>query len=62
MTSTPQSPGDRVLWILANSCGKIDRRRLRRCAGMKLADLNLILAELTREGRIGITGETISLI
>jgi hypothetical protein len=62
MTSTPQSPGDRVLWILANSGGKIDRRRLRRCAGMKLADLNLILAELTREGRIGITGETISLI
>ena len=61
MTS-PQSPKDRVLWILTNSGGKMDRSRLRRCAGIKLADLNLILGELAREGRIKITGEIITLI
>jgi len=37
----------------------MDRSRLRRCAGIKLADLNLILGELAREGRIRITGEMI---
>ena len=36
--------------------------RLRRCAGIKLADLNLILGELAREGMIRITGEVVSLI
>jgi hypothetical protein len=61
MTSPSQSPRDRILWILTNSDGKIDGSRLRRCAGMKLADLNLILGELAREGGISITGETISL-
>jgi hypothetical protein len=39
----------------------MDRSRLRRCTGIKLADLNLILGELAREGRIRITGEVISL-
>ncbi len=57
-----QSPRDRVLWILTNSGGKMDRSRLRRCAGIKLAELNLILGELAGEGRIRITGEVISLI
>jgi hypothetical protein len=57
-----QSHRDRVLWILTNSGGKMDRSRLRRCAGIKLADLNLILGELAREGRIRITGEVVSLI
>ena len=50
------------MWILANSGGKMDRSRLRRCAGIKLADLNLILEELAREGMIRITGEVVSLI
>jgi len=61
MTSSSQSPRDHILWILTNSGGKMDRSRLRRCAGIKLADLNLILSELAREGRIRITGEVISL-
>jgi len=56
-----QSPRDKIVWILANSNGKMERSRLRRCAGIKLADLNLILGELAREGRIRITGEVISL-
>jgi hypothetical protein len=50
------------LWILSNSDGKMERSRLRRCAGMKLADLNLIQGELEREKRIRITGEVILLI
>ena len=58
----PQSPRDRILWILANSGGKMERSRLRRCAGMKLTDLDPILAELAKEGKIRISGEVISLI
>jgi len=57
-----QTPRDRILWILTNSGGKMDRSRLRRCAGIKLADLNMILGELEREKRIRITGEVVSLI
>jgi hypothetical protein len=60
MTSDPQSHRDRILWILSNSGGNMDRTRLRRCSGLKLADLNLILGELAREGRIRITGEMVS--
>ena len=58
----PQSPRDRSLWILTNSSGKMDRSRLRRCTGIKLADLNLILGELAQEKKIKITGEVVSLI
>jgi len=32
----------------------MDRSRLRRCAGIKLADLDPMLAELAKEGRIRI--------
>jgi hypothetical protein len=42
--------------------GKMDKSRLRRHAGIKLADLEPIHGELAREGRIRITGEVISLI
>jgi hypothetical protein len=52
----PHSSRDRILWILANSDGKMDRSRLRRCAGMRLADPNLVLGELAREGNIRISG------
>ena len=47
--------------ILTNSGGRMDRSRLRRCTGMKLADLNLILGELAREGRIRISGDMVSI-
>jgi hypothetical protein len=40
----------------------MERSRLRRCIGMKLADLDPLLAELAREGKIRISGEAISLI
>jgi hypothetical protein len=57
-----QTPRDRILWILSNSGSKMERSRLRRCAGMKMADLNIILGELVREGRIRITEEMVSII
>jgi hypothetical protein len=53
---------DRILWILSNSGGKMERSTLRRRAGMRLADLEPILGELAREGRIRITGEMVSII
>jgi len=58
----PQSPMDRILWILSNSGGKMERSTLRRRVGMRLADLEPILGELAREGRIRITGEMVSII
>ncbi len=57
-----QFPRDLILWILANSGRKMERSRLRRCAGMNLADLDILLAELAKEGKIRISGEAISLI
>ena len=57
-----QTPRDRILWILSNSGSKMERSRLRRCAGMKMADLNIILGELVGEGRIRITEEMVSII
>jgi hypothetical protein len=39
----------------------MERNRLRRCAGMKLADLDGILGELAKEGKIRISGEAIIL-
>jgi hypothetical protein len=61
MTDPPQSAHDRVLWILANHGGKMDRSSLRRCTLMRYAFLDPILAELAREGRIKIDGELITL-
>ena len=37
----PQSPRDRILWILTNSGGRKERSRLRRCTEMRYADLDL---------------------
>ena len=54
MTSFSQSPRDRILWILANNGGKMERSRLRAATGMRYALLNPILEELVKEGRIKI--------
>jgi hypothetical protein len=62
MTSLSQSNQDRILWILASSNGKIERSRLRKRMAMKYADLDLILAKLTREGKIEIYENIITLI
>ena len=66
MTSLSQSPRDRILWILADNDGKMERSRLRARTGMRYALLNHILEELAREGRIRLTtsmqGDIVSLI
>ena len=65
MTNLSQSPRDRILWILVNNGGKMERSRLRASTGMRDALLNPILEELAREGMIRITigksGDLISL-
>jgi hypothetical protein len=67
MTSHSQSSRDRILWILANNGGRMERSRLRRCTGMGYAFLNSILEELVKEGRIKVSlgmeeGDIIALI
>jgi len=66
MTSFSHSPRDRILWILANNGGKMERSRLRADTGMRYALLIPILEKLVREGRIKTTlgkdGDIISLI
>jgi hypothetical protein len=62
MKFASQSPHDRVLWLLANHGGKMERSRLRRCMGVRYAFLNPLLEELAREGRIRIVGDVISLL
>jgi len=60
MTSFSQSPRDRILWILMNNGGKMERSRLRAATGMRYALLNPILEELAKEGRIRIaTGKQV---
>jgi predicted transcriptional regulator len=55
MTSYSQSPRDRILWILTNNGGKMERSRLRAHTEMRYAMLNPILDELMKEGRIRTT-------
>ena len=57
-----QSSRDKVLWILSNSDGKMKRSDLRRRVSMRLADLEPILEELAKEGRIRTSGDMVSLI
>jgi hypothetical protein len=56
-----QSQRDRILWVLANRGKKLERSRLRRCVGMRLADLDPILEELEKEGKIRIAEDMITL-
>ena len=66
MTTLSQSPRDRILWILADNGGKMERSRLRARTGMRYALLNPIREELALEGRIkmtvGMQGDLLSLI
>jgi hypothetical protein len=63
---TSFSPRDRILWILVNNGGKMERSRLRRRMGMRYVLLNPILDELVKKGRIRLTlekdGDMVSLI
>ena len=66
MTSLSQSPRDRILWMLANNGGKMERSRLRASTGMRYAMLIPILEELVKKGRIKISlrkyGDIVSLV
>jgi hypothetical protein len=55
MTRPSLSPRDRIPWILATRGRKMERSRLRRCAEMRYADLDPILLDQAREGRIMIS-------
>ena len=54
ITSLSQFHRDRILWILANSDGKLERSRLRKRMAMKYADLDPILKKMEKEDRITI--------
>lgn len=62
MTGPSQSPRDRILWILVNSGGKLERSKLKQRMAMKYVDLDPILKELSRKDRIRISNEIIILI
>ncbi|MCJ7444064.1 MAG: hypothetical protein MUO26_05975 [Methanotrichaceae archaeon] len=47
-----QSTRDKILWELANNRSKLTRSVLRRRVGIRYADLDPILEELERDGRI----------
>ena len=57
-----ESPRDHILWILAGSGGRMERSKLRRASGLKIALLDPILDELMKEGRISITGKDKNII
>jgi hypothetical protein len=61
MTGPSQSPYDRILWILSEHGGQLERSILRRYTGMRYALLDPILEEMTREGKIEISDDMITL-
>ena len=50
-----QSMRDRILWLLEDNGGKMERALLRRRIGWRYAILDPILKELEKEGRIKVT-------
>jgi hypothetical protein len=57
---TTQNPPDKVLWIL-HEHGRMKRSELRRRTGLRLYELEPVLEELAKEGRIRIDRGIISL-
>jgi DNA-binding MarR family transcriptional regulator len=61
----PYNHRDRILWILNQKGGSITRTELRRSMEIKLENMERILSELEKEGRIkrtvGKQGELITL-
>jgi len=60
MIDPPQSPRDKILWELA-AHGRMKKKDLRRHSGLRLPELEPILEELEKEGRIRIDARNISL-
>jgi DNA-binding MarR family transcriptional regulator len=65
MKKPPYNHRDRILWILAQKGGSITRTELRRSIEIKQENMERILGELEKEGRIKRTvdkhGELITL-
>jgi DNA-binding MarR family transcriptional regulator len=65
MKKPPYDHRDRILWILAQKGGSITRTELRRSIEMRQENMERILGELEKEGRIKRTvdkhGELITL-
>jgi len=65
MKKPPYNHRDRILWILAQKGGSITRTELRRSIEIKQENMERILGELEKEGRIKRTvdkhGELIAL-
>jgi DNA-binding MarR family transcriptional regulator len=65
MKKPPYDHRDRILWILAQKGGSITRTELRRSIEIKQENMERILGELEKEGRIKRTvdkhGELITL-
>ena len=55
MKKPPYNHRDRILWILAKKGGSITRTELRRSMEIKLENMERILGELEKEGRINRT-------
>ena len=62
LVATSQYPRDRVLWILIENGGKMERSRLRSKAAMRYSQLDPILDALAKEGRIRISDEIVTLV
>ena len=62
MTSLSQSQRDRILWILGNNGGKMERSRLRARTGMRYALLKPILEELAMMTKIVDKGSRLTII
>jgi len=52
MTSLSQSPRDRILWELVSHNGRMRMKSLHHAVDIELADLNIVLADLEKEGWI----------
>jgi hypothetical protein len=62
MTSLSHSPRDEALCELANHGGMMKKHELRRQMRSRLPELDLILEELEKEGRIGMSATNIVLL
>jgi hypothetical protein len=62
MTSLSQSPRDRILWILANKGGVMERSKMRAATGIRYALLNPIIEVLARESKVEIENGIIILL
>ena len=58
-TTSPQS---RIVWILTENNGRMERSKLRALSGIRYSRLDQILADLTKEDKIRIEGEMVYLL